>query len=121
MIFALKLLAYKHLGCFKDSDTRRAISSMEGASPLLNDNHRTRFKPFDKCLKAAESMGHVIFALQSHSKGGAECFSSPWASLTYQMYGKSNDSAECGDDGMGNSDYGNVPYSDVYEIMYGKC
>ena len=81
---------YQSLGCWADTkewrnSIMRAIHSLEGLHPLLNDDYKKRSNPITKCAKAAKAYGYKIFAVQN----GGQCFADPNAQKTYTTYGPS--------------------------------
>ncbi|CAH1232590.1 Hypp470 [Branchiostoma lanceolatum] len=94
---------YTSLGCWKDT-SNRAIPTLEGTDPSLNENYWERLNPIDKCYLVALSHGFPMFAVQD----SGECFGSADGLNTYQKYGPS---MACAADGEG-GDWAN----DVYQI-----
>ena len=82
--FALIFCLAKGLGCFRDKG-RRAISTMEGRSRLLNGHYRRRRYAIQKCAAAAKRRGYGVFAIQH----GGWCASAKHAYRTYRKYGTS--------------------------------
>ncbi|CAB3984315.1 fibropellin-1-like isoform X2, partial [Paramuricea clavata] len=81
---------YQSMGCWADTKEwrnaiMRAIHSMEGLHPSLNDDYKRRRNPITKCAKAAKAYGYKVFALQN----GGQCFTDPNAGKTYTTYGPS--------------------------------
>ncbi|XP_028405966.1 neurogenic locus notch homolog protein 1-like isoform X2 [Dendronephthya gigantea] len=82
---------YQSMGCWADTKewrnpVMRAISTMEGLHPSLNDDYEKRTDPITKCAKAAKAYGYKVFAVQN----GGQCFSDADAGKTYTTYGPSN-------------------------------
>ncbi|XP_066300147.1 uncharacterized protein [Branchiostoma lanceolatum] len=94
---------YTSLGCWRDTSDR-AIPTLEGTDPSLNENYWERLNPIDKCYLVALSHGFPMFAVQD----SGECFGSADGLNTYQKYGPS---MACAADGEG-GDWAN----DVYQI-----
>ena len=81
---------YQSLGCWADTkewrkSIMRAIRSMEGLHPSLNDDYKKRSNPITKCAAAAKAYGYKVFAVQN----GGQCFADPLAEKTYTTYGPS--------------------------------
>jgi len=84
---------YQSLGCWKD-DPNRAIPTLEGTDPRLDNAYGARHNPVEKCYQVAHSRGFTVFAVQD----GGQCFGSADGHNTFFKYGRSSD---CGVDGKG--------------------
>ena len=63
----------------------RALASLEGLHPLLNDDYEKRQNPITKCATATKAYGYKIFGVQN----GGQCFSEKHADPSYKTYGPS--------------------------------
>lgn len=88
------------MGCYKDT-ADRAISTLEGADPVLDGSYKSRQKAVEKCAVAARRKGFHLFAVQD----GGWCVANATAEKTFNKYGKSND---CKNDGEGGGWANNV-------------
>ena len=89
---------YVSLGCWKDqSQLGRAITTLEGTSPILNGDYRSRSDAIEKCYEVALSREYIVFALQN----GGWCVGSADAESTYKKYGPSSDCVHRGKGGFG--------------------
>ncbi|XP_035682627.1 uncharacterized protein LOC118420028 [Branchiostoma floridae] len=84
---------YQSLGCWKERPNR-AIPSLEGTDPRLDDSYGARSNPVEKCYQVAHSRGFTVFAVQN----GGQCFGSANGHNTFFKYGRSS---ACGVDGEG--------------------
>ena len=87
---------YTRMGCWADTSQRRAIPTLEGSDPILDNHYLHRKQARLKCLIAASKRGFTVFALQA----GGWCASSATAQSTYKRYGTSSG---CLPDGKGGS------------------
>ncbi|XP_078492086.1 uncharacterized protein LOC101243252 [Ciona intestinalis] len=104
LLKAVVAVNYISLGCWRDTSDR-AIPTLEGTTPILDNNYRNRINPIRKCSEAALALGHRVFAVQ-HS---GWCASSSDAENTYKIYGEATNCKN----GEGGS-----AANDVYEISY---
>ena len=103
----LHFLAYKAVGCYRDT-SNRAIMTLEGTDSILDGNYWTRRDPIAKCAVAAMRKGYNMFAVQN----GGWCASSANARDTYRKYGSSN---ACAGDGEGG------PWANHVYVLTGRC
>ena len=54
---------YKSIGCYRDT-ADRAIATLEGADPILDESYKSRQNAIEKCAVAARKRGFHMFALQ---------------------------------------------------------
>jgi len=94
ILFTVSAVPYVTIGCFKDQDGIRAISTLEGIDSILDGSYSSRADAINKCYKAAKERGFHMFSLQN----GGWCASSASAVQTFDKYGKSS---TCKVDGKG--------------------
>ena len=58
---------YEKLGCFKDSEAR-AVPSLEGQDPLLDDDYTRRQDAVRKCALAAKKREHKVYVVMSDGR-----------------------------------------------------
>eukprot|EP00058_Branchiostoma_floridae_P004418 XP_002589906.1 hypothetical protein BRAFLDRAFT_81966 [Branchiostoma floridae] len=102
---------YQRLGCWKD-DPNRAIPSLEGTDPRLDDGYGARHNAIEKCSQVAHSRGFTVFAVQY----GGQCYGSDDGHNTYSKYGRSS---ACGVDGKGGT-WANEVYQIGVNVALGK-
>ena len=85
---------YDKVGCYRDGNNPRAITSLEGTDTTLDGHYKSRKNAIGKCVVAAIRAGHSMFALQD----GGWCAASATAHSTFDKYGKST---SCKADGEG--------------------
>ena len=88
-------LGYKVVGCYGDSITS-SFSSLEGMDSILDGSYTSRTNAIAKCAVATLRKSFNMFAVQD----GGRCASSAAASLTFDIYEKSD---VCLPDGEGGS------------------
>ena len=59
---------YEKLGCFKDSEAR-AVPSLEGQDPLLDDDYTRRQDAVRKCAFAAKKRERKVYVVMSDAGG----------------------------------------------------
>ena len=77
---------FKSIGCWTDSVSGRALSSLEGKHPLLKTrNYKARSNALMKCAEAAIDKKFKFFALQN----GGQCFGQADQVESYKKFGPS--------------------------------